>query len=228
MTTPANPGSPTGIPGLDSSRDDNGLPRADDTWYRYPLGLPAGSVRALLAFCLLGLLWALALNERGKTLPDIYLYLHALMTLMLAHYFAAHGSSIGNRPGQRPPLFLPRGSVRFLLTAGVAGLLVWFGMHWDEYTMPTKIPMELPFVVLGGFLAGYLVQRVLTRGKQPPYWLQDVEAWIALLCMLCLAGALLFHLFIKPTLDNPAEWQMQEFANPILAGAISFYIGARS
>jgi hypothetical protein len=227
MTNPAYPGSPTGIPGLDSSRDE-GLPRADDTWYRYPLGLPAGSVRALLAFSILGLLWALALNERGGTLPDLYLYLQALMMLMLAHYFAAHGSSIGNRPGQRPPLFLPRGSVRLLLIAGVAGLVVWFGMHWDEYTQPSKVPLELPFVILGGFLAGYLVQRLITRGKQPAFWLQDVEAWIALVCMVGLAGALLFHLFIKPSQD--VEWEMNAFelANPILATAISFYIGARS
>jgi len=231
-TTPATPA----IPGLDDS-NRRVPPSVGDT--RYPLGLPAGSVRAFLAFSVLGLLWALVLTYRNQEprqdLPPIYPYLQFLMVLILAHYFAAHGSSIGGPARKRSPLFLPRGSVRLLLTAGVVGLIVWFVYHWDEYgnltTLPT-LPYQLPLVLLGGFLAGYLVHRLARRlsGENFPFWFQDVEAWLALISVLALVGALVFHVLILPTLDNPGQWEFRhsEITNPILAGIISFYFGARS
>src|SRR4051794_29926942 len=87
---------------------------------RHALGLPAGSVRALLALSVLGLLWTIALNpKRQATLPLDFLYLLVLMVLIPAHYFAAHGSTIGrNVSGGSSALGLPSGSVRFILLAG--------------------------------------------------------------------------------------------------------------
>src|SRR5260370_37946074 len=88
------------IPGLDPlpARAINQQPR------RHALGLPAGSVRALLAFMVLGLLWALAYSAQEKDLPVTFVYLQYLMVLILAHYFAAHGSSIGGQTHTRSPL----------------------------------------------------------------------------------------------------------------------------
>jgi hypothetical protein len=220
------------IPGLDDS-NRRVPPSVGDT--RYPLGLPAGSVRAFLAFSVLGLLWALVLTYRGQELPPIYPYLQFLIALILAHYFAAHGSSIGGPARQRSPLFLPRGSVRLLLTAGIVGLIVWFIYHWEEYgaaaVLPT-LPYQLPIALLSGFLAGYIIHRIVHKlsGENFPFWFQDVEAWLALVSVLALAGALVFHVLILPSLDNPDQWEFKhsEITNPILAGIISFYFGARS
>jgi hypothetical protein len=222
------------IPGLDDS-NRRVPPTVGDT--RYPLGLPAGSVRAFLAFSVLGLLWALVLTYRSKEhpLPPIYPYLQFLMALILAHYFAAHGSSIGGPARQRSPLFLPRGSVRLLLTAGVVGLIVWFIYHWDEYgpeaVLPT-LPFQLPIALLSGFLAGYLIHKVVRKlsGENFPFWFQDLEAWVALVSVFALAAALVFHVLILPTLENADQWQFKhsDIADPILAGMISFYFGARS
>jgi hypothetical protein len=230
-TPPSTPGRPMVIPGLDSS--DRPVPAyVGDT--RYPLGLPAGSVRALLAFSVLGLLWALVLTYRNKPLPPIFPYLEYLMILILAHFFAAHGSSIGGPGRRRSPLFLPRGSVRLLLTLGVAGLVGWVGYYWDEYekNLPVSVPYELPLVLLGGFLAGYVFHRLVQSlsGGQAPFWFQDVEAWLALLGVLALAVTLVFHVLIKPSLENPDAWEFKnlEVANPIVAAIISFYFGARS
>ena len=65
---------------------------------RFALGLPAGSVRALLALAVLGLLWAVALthphgetvSDADKHLPTILIALQILMVLILVHFFTAH------------------------------------------------------------------------------------------------------------------------------------------
>jgi hypothetical protein len=229
-TTPIHPGRDSGIPGL----DDVTPPRGSGPLPRHALGLPAGSVRALLALAVLGLLWALALTSEDK-LPPLYLYLESLMVLILAHYFAAHGNSIASHPQARHPLFLPRGSVRFLLIAGITGLVVWYGMHWAIHPSVSEFPFYLPLVLLGGFLAGYLLTHLVraSSGGQLPNWFQDLEAWLALLCMLGLALGYALHLFIVPSLEEDSIFrtripELAELADPVLAGVISFYFGSRS
>src|SRR5207245_7319491 len=93
---------------------------------RHALGLPAGSIRALLAFLVLAVLWLLALfanRAEGETyatrpLPLAFVYLQYVMILILAHFFAAHGSTIGRHVSPSSPLHLPSGTVRFLLLVG--------------------------------------------------------------------------------------------------------------
>jgi hypothetical protein len=233
-TMPARPQRDSGIPGL----DDPTPPRGSREYPRHPLGLPAGSVRALLALAVVGLLWAMTLTAEDKLLPPLYFYLEALMVLILAHFFAAHGGSIAGRADARHPLFLPRGSVRLLLTAGLAGLVVWYGMHWANHPNLAALPFELPFVLfglLGSFLLGYLVTRVVRAlsGGQLPYWFQDIEAWLALICILGLGIGFAIHVFIVPSLDADSSFrtripELTAFTDPILAGVISFYFGSRS
>ena len=55
---------------------------------RQPLGLPEGSVRALLALMVFGTIWALLLIHEDKPEP-VPLYLYYLMFLILGSYFAA-------------------------------------------------------------------------------------------------------------------------------------------
>jgi hypothetical protein len=229
-TTPLHSGRDSGIPGL----NDATPPRGSEPLPRHALGLPAGSVRALLALAVLGLLWALALTTEEK-LPPLYLYLESLMVLILAHYFAAHGSSIAGQPKARHPLFLPRGSVRFLLVAGITGLVVWYGIHWEKQPSVSEFPFYLPLVLLGGFLGGYLLTYAVRAlsGGQLPYWFQDLEAWLALLCMLGLGLGYAIYLFILPSLDADSVFrtripELAQLADPILVGGISFYFGARS
>jgi hypothetical protein len=230
-TTPVRPERDSGIPGLD---DGTSPPRSAGPIPRHSLGLPAGSVRALLALAVVGLLWALALTSEEK-LPPLYLYLESLMVLIIAHYFAAHGNSIAGHPQARHPLFLPRGSVRFLLAAGLTGLVVWYGMHWANHPSLSEFPFVLPVVLLGSFLGGYVLTHLVraASGGQLPYWFQDLEAWLALLCVVCLAIGFAVHLFIVPSLDADSSFRASipeaaVYADPILAGVISFYFGSRS
>src|SRR5438876_10483917 len=99
---------------------------------RHALGLPAGSIRALLAFMVLAVLWLLALFANraegeayalAKPLPLAFIYLQYVMILILAHFFAAHGNTIGRQVSPHSPLHLPAGTVRFLLLVGYLGLI---------------------------------------------------------------------------------------------------------
>lgn len=104
---------------------------------RHAWGLPAGSVRALLALAVLGLLWVVALfhphgetvTEADKHLPMIMISLQILMVLILVHFFTAHGKTIGRHLTGHPPLGLPTGSIRFILGAGYIGLCVFLFYH---------------------------------------------------------------------------------------------------
>src|SRR5262245_36487056 len=89
---------------------------------RHALGLPAGSMAYL---------WMLVLpiNKEG-TRPiaqpeaaEAFTLLQLMVVLMLAHFFVAHGRTIGRVVSDRSPLSMPRGSVRFLLLATEIGLL---------------------------------------------------------------------------------------------------------
>src|SRR5262245_46214883 len=92
---------------------------------RHALGMPAGSVRALLGLTVLGMMWILALTAPNKVLPIAFLYLSFLKLVILTHYFAAHSHTMGKRVSTRHALGLPRGSVRLLLLGGFLALLAY-------------------------------------------------------------------------------------------------------
>src|SRR5438105_1062839 len=94
---------------------------------RHALGWPQGSIRAILALMVVGLVCALMLMPlRGRLVP-IPAYLLYLLFLVLGHYFAARGHSRteGDAWG-RQPLWLPRGSIRLLLLAALLAAVVAF------------------------------------------------------------------------------------------------------
>jgi hypothetical protein len=196
------------------------------------LNLPAGSVRALLGFAVLILLWVGALAfMRGKVTTMPFIYLHMLMFLILGHYFVAHGRNIGDEVSTRSPLGLPRGSVRILLVLGYVGLAVFL------YTRQQKVQFDLPpqgdmvlflGILIGGFFVGWLMTSIfsLGGGDLSPI-VQDLQAWIALLAMTGLVVLGIIHLFINPSL-NLGERIDPRKLEVALAGLVGFYFGARS
>jgi hypothetical protein len=181
----------------------------------------------------LGLIWALMLIPDTKGIP---LYLFYLMFLILGHFFAAHGHSIaGPDTGPASPLHFPRGTLRVLIVVGFAAVLGWrYYVHRSfenlfDLQQPILEQPYLPLVLVGAFFLGVLIGRLVMRssartgGASP--WMQDVQAWLALLAALGLVAEFVFHIFINPSLEEariPATWQM------ILAAIISFYFGLRS
>jgi hypothetical protein len=206
---------------------------------RHALGLPAGSIRAILALFVVGLICALTLipspdPEHPRPLPAYLLY---LLFMVLGHYFAAHGNTIhGRGQGGPSPLHLPPGVVRFIIVAGLMATFTWARLNNPEVLkkqlQASVATMQdypfLPLVILGGFLVGVVVRTIVGR-KNPPYWWQDIEAWFALIAILLFCIALIIHLIIDPSLVangreplNLPNWE------GFLAGIVAFYFGARS
>lgn len=205
--------------------------------HRHALGMPAGSVRALLALVILGLLWLLAIkppagaDEQGRIhLPSMFLYLLMLMLLILAHFFAAHGGSIRPGPDERSPLGLPRGSVRFLLMCGFLGLFFYMYRHRETFVYPSvsNLPLNLA-LLLTGFFLGHIITGVVKRTSHGalPYPFQDFQAWVALLAMIALGVLVVIQIFINPGLD-PSKQIEPGTVEGILAALVGFYFGSRS
>src|SRR5215210_4654090 len=106
-------------------------------WRRlHALGMPSGSVRALLAILIFATTWGLLVLRPSQEVPD---YLRDLLFIIMGHYFASRRrADQGDEPGP-PPLYLPRGSVRLLLVIGcVAVAVVLF--RRGQLTTPAKHP----------------------------------------------------------------------------------------
>ena len=199
---------------------------------RHALGLPAGSIRALLVLGVVALISAIMLIPR-PSIVAIPPYLIYLLFMMLGHYFASHGVTIATRDDPRPsPLHLPGGVVRFLIVIAIIGAFGW-KMYSDEPGLyqqfeksldELKLQPFMPLVILGGFLLGVMVRSLVGRTNPPPAW-QDMEAWFALIAFIGLAIAAVVHLVIDRTLEERVFLPMWEGS---VGGIIAFYFGERS
>ncbi|MCS6850525.1 MAG: hypothetical protein NZ700_05065 [Gemmataceae bacterium] len=222
---------------FDSNRASE-LPRAVPAYYRHPLGLPEGSIRSLMTLMVLGIVWTLLLLPKDRDV-HIPVYLYYLMFLMLGHYFAARGQApkVKGRGGASP-LYLPRGTIRFLIVLGFVGVLGWGYYSNPNFLerlkpLPEEIAEQplLPIVLLGAFFLGVIVERaaqVLLHGPQGmPGWYQDVKAWLSLLAIMGLAAEVIIQLVLAPTVDWAAGWNLPHW-QMILTGVVAFYFGTRS
>jgi hypothetical protein len=204
---------------------------------RHALGLPAGSVRALLAMGVLGLMWALVLRYdnvdtpiQDRKLPLPFIYLQFQMVLMIAHFFSAHGKTIGPAVSQRSPLWLPRGSVRFVLMAGYSLLAAYLYHTQPDFEFPAKGPFILLVgLLVGGYILGHVtsgIVRFFGRGRLPD-WFQDFEAWVALIALFGMGVLLIVFLFINPSVSEQYKLDMPT-TQACLAAVVGFYFGSRS
>jgi hypothetical protein len=204
---------------------------------RHALGLPAGSVRALLAIGVLGLMWAIVLRYKfGDTplseakLPLPFVYLQILMVLILAHFFGTHGHTIGTHISESSPLGLPTGTVRFLLLAGYLGLAYYLYQAKPDLEFGAQGPFILMVgLLITGFVVGHVLSaamRFIGRGRLPD-WFLDIEAWVALIATIGLGILLIVHILINPQLSDEIRLEMPTWEAG-LAAVIGFYFGARS
>jgi hypothetical protein len=196
---------------------------------RHALGLPAGSIRATHTLVIVGLFCAMLLVDT-KQLQAIPPYLIYLLFMVIGHYFAHRsGASAGS---ENHPLYLPRGCIRFLVMAGLVGTIGWclhndpqrLEAQYDKSLDALKLEPYLPIAILGAFFFGALVRAVIVR-ENPPYVLQDLEAWLSLISIVGLGIAVIIHLIIMPSLETEISMSTWE---AILASVIAFYFGERS
>ena len=196
---------------------------------RHPLGLPQGSVRAVLSLTIVGLFWLLLLLPSDKDV-QIPLYLYFLLGLVLL-FFASHGRSIASQEtGHHSPLGLPRGSIRGIILLGTVAVVAWC-IHSDldlliKRLTPTATQLpQWPYLLmalLGGFFLGWIIRLGPWKGL---YWFQDVQAWISLIAIVLMAAEIVIRLFIRPNMDQELDLPLFE---KILVGIVAFYFGVRS
>lgn len=198
---------------------------------RPPLGLPPGSIRGLLAIQITAIFWILLLapNEDMERIHEIPLNLYFLLAMVMV-FFVAHGKSIARRAEPTPsPLWLPGGTLRFLILAGTIAVLVYTGLnHPDRLNRLTPKPEQLGdwkyylAAVAIGFFLGYGTRILPFRHA----WMyQAFQAWIAIIAMAILFLHMLFEVIINLSLPNaiePVAW------NTAVTGIVAFYFGSRS
>lgn len=187
----------------------------------HALGLPAGSVRALIALGVVGTVCGLLVRAPERPLPE---HLESLLFVVLGHYFAARGQAPDDPAGGPGPLYLPRGSVRLLLVAALIGVGVLVTRQGGLEAHRGLFTLLLVF----GFLLGLLLTRVARwwrrRRPTPSRWFEDLRAVIGLAAVAALA----VHAFVGvlPGADVVSFGPLG--VEQGLAGLVGFYFGSRS
>lgn len=191
-------------------------------WKRlHALGLPGGSVRALMALGLVGTVCGLLIREPARPLPEP---LESLLFVVLGHYFAARGQAPDADPaGGPPPLYLPRGTVRFLLIAGLVTAGVFVVRGGGEATPRGMVTL----VLVAAFLIGMLLTRVTTwlqrkRGPWRPF--EDLRALIGIGAAAALGVHAFYGILPGPEAVSVGRIGLEQG----LAGLVGFYFGSRS
>jgi hypothetical protein len=209
---------------------------------RHALGMPAGSVRAMLALGILMYLWimALATTQNNRPLLDqrnatvSFIYLQLIMVLVLCHFLVAHGNTIGRHVSHHSPLWLPRGTLRFLLLLGYFGLAYWTWRNREVFGKFEVKDVEqviiVAAIVMAAFFVGHVstgAMRWLSGGRLSPGFL-DLQAWFSLIALVLLAWILIARLVINPGISDVDKQLSLVYSEGAMAAFVGFYFGARS
>ena len=194
---------------------------------RPPLGLPPGSIRGLLALQITIIFWMFLLvaDEHAGIPLNVYFLLSLVMV-----FFVSHGKSIARRgEPTASPLWLPGGTIRFLILAGTAAVFAFVAInHPDRFErLNPKLDQLAGWrYYLGGlgigFVLGYGTRLMPFRHS---WGFQAFQAWTAIIAMATLFLHLVFEVIISTSLDIPIDavaWQT------IVTGITAFYYGSRS
>jgi len=197
---------------------------------RAPLGLPPGSLRAIMTLLILAVV--LVQTARGEALDAFW---SNTLLIVLAHYFTsrrlvrlppdvlARLENEGGLPIDPPPLFLPKRSIRSIIVLSFVGLGVFLYQHGrfanlDWANLGTLDVFLIAAVYLIGVLWGGLTSWWAgRRGADPsPRW-ADLKAAVVL---LILAATAIAYLAGRPDLVPGA-------AHKMALGLVLFYFGSR-
>lgn len=167
---------------------------------RRVLGLPAGSIRALLTLMTVGFIIAQTVHGRRVSL----LWFESLI-IVLAHYFA-HRRFVALSPtliqkltaedlieDEPHPLYLPRHTLRTLIVVAFGALAIYLGCVGrlrDPVGVPVLVSVGSYFlgIVFGSVAARYMKSKP-ARGAS---WLDDLKAVVTLLAVALAIAVQLF------------------------------------
>lgn len=177
-----------------------------------PLGLPVGSVRAVLLLCL----GVRAVADLTMTPHQVAPWLIVALLIAAASYFAARAAGGGSEGGrQRAPLGLPAGTIRLLFLVLLAyGAWRWFQHH------PGAIGGVAVAWVLAAYVIGLLVRLIMrSRRGHEEAAATFFEHLLALVTLLA-AGGLVWLAFRTGT--NAEPW-----LEPFLGAIVVHYFATR-
>ncbi|MDB5353277.1 MAG: hypothetical protein JWN86_4524 [Planctomycetota bacterium] len=211
------------------------VPKEPVNWRKtHALGLPEGSIRAVLAVAIFATIWVLLVRNPRQEVPD---YLRDLLFIIMGHYFASRKRASGETIPGPGPLFLPRGTVRVILFAGFAAVAAAM-YNQGRMREPLKYPAVVTLMLVGGFLLGVLLAKIgdwwTARGHRVPRWVEDGKAIVA---MIAAAGLIILVwnrydpilLPRRPELFDKMNLRLGSYGPEHVLGAIvGFYYGSRS
>lgn len=195
---------------------------------RPPLGLPAGSVRALL--CLIIVSFLVIQTARGVRVDVVWS--EALM-ITLAHYFTtrrfvplsrelrAKLEAAGEIEPDESPLYLPKHSVRILLIAAFVGLGLYLHAHGRLFeSQSLSLLVSVGAYLLGITARGFLAWWSRHTGITAPAWWIDLKAVGTLLIVLAAVG---LQLAGAGEIHGVDASRLQDFS----LGLVLYYFGSR-
>ncbi|MFM9964812.1 MAG: hypothetical protein ACKV2Q_26695 [Planctomycetaceae bacterium] len=196
-----------------------------------PLGLPTGSVRALLTLIVV----AVVVTKLAFGLPPDVLWVETLM-IALAHYFTSRRfvslppavklrlEQEGVIEKERQPLYLPKNSIRTIIIGAFVGLGIFLfrgeGLWYQRrlFQPPAVAMLSMVFAYLLGAIVATVSGWFKKSDAQPitGVW-GDIKAVVVLGAMVVAAVPELFDVGVKlpPLVDH------------IALGLTLFYFGAR-
>lgn len=185
----------------------------------YALGLPSGSIRALLAVIIFGGIWFWLCLRPEVEVPAFF---RDLLFIIMGHYFASRTK--GEPRIGPPPLWLPKGTIRTILVMGFifTGAVLFYQHRIIQEGRLNHAGLTL--ILVSGFLGGVLLNKFTP--KHLPRIVEDVRAIAALT-----AGVLL--LLTVFGMVNVPDTGLERFllkykVEDVLAALVGFYFGSRS
>jgi hypothetical protein len=192
------------------------------------LGLPSGSIRALLTIFVMGfIIRQTALNQK------VGLLWSETLMIVLAHYFTSRRfvelprelkeqlEAEGKIPNDHDPLYLPKHSIRGLIVLSFVGL-GWY--LYQEGRLFTPESLQLLGTV-GAYFLGMLFKAIKNwfrsgTAVRPANWWDDFKALVTLALV---AGTIAVELF---QLGDQIPVKQEQLESTML-GVILFYFGSR-
>jgi len=204
-------------------------PKPEERRVRHPLSLPRGSVRAILALCVAGsAYWLIANPELLRGLPyegDFPDTLMSSLMLVLGYYFADRARGEPTGPGEPPPLWMPRGTVRWALVFGFAAAVVALAWSLDSFGEVLRLPVLAVVLQVFAFLVGRAAKRIILRFRRKGYKdsirrFEDIKGVVALASGL---GAVI----VFCVTDLPISPGVREEVERLFPTIVAFYFGSR-
>ncbi len=194
----------------------------------HPLWMPPGSIRAILALTIVGIVIYQILAGAG-----VGLLLSETLSIVLTHYFASRRSvalppALLNSPEiqklaepENNPLWLPRGSVRVIIMVAFIAMIAILLTRGQLFSANALGTVALIFAYLGGVLIRWL-RNDANKPPRPPRFPILIHLQGLLVLMACF-----FVVLLALGSTGDANVGLPHWIEQILLAFILYYFGSR-